>query len=250
MVALCLGHTADAQLTSRSPSYWQFAASGRLDSVVLSDVDADGIAEIIALDENGRLTLLTADGQQRWSFQSPDSVAAVGAAAVDAGLPQRSIAVAAGQHLSLLDTDGEQRWQLPLDAPTAPVAVTAYDFESDGDEDILVMLASGHLLVYSGAGDLLWTFAGQEDPAAAVNPQLLVSDFDEDGISEVVLGVFTPRRFSQLIYLKEGAVQWRQSISRRITALARTEFGAAAGNIAVGTNFGELNLFTLSLIHI
>jgi len=244
VVALCLGHTADAQLTSRSPSYWQFAASGRLDSVVLSDVDADGIAEIIALDENGRLTLLTADGQQRWSFQSPDSVAAVGAAAVDAGLPQRSIAVAAGQHLTLLDTDGEQRWQLPLDAPTAPVAVTAYDFESDGDEDILVMLASGHLLVYSGAGDLLWTFAGQEDPAAAVNPQLLVSDFDEDGISEVVLGVFTPRRFSQLIYLKEGAVQWRQSISRRITALARTEFGAAAGNIAVGTNFGELNLFT------
>ena len=65
MVALCLGHTADAQLTSRSPSYWQFAASGRLDSVVLSDVDADGIAEIIALDENGRLTLLTAEA---WSF--------------------------------------------------------------------------------------------------------------------------------------------------------------------------------------
>ena len=243
-VALCLGRNAAAQLTSRSPSYWQFAASGRLDSVVLSDVDADGITEIIALDENGRLTLLAADGQQRWTFQSPDSVAAVGAAAVDAGLPQRSIAVAARQQLTLLDSDGEQRWQLPLDAPTAPVAIAAYDFEMDGDEDILVMLASGHLLVYSGAGELLWTFAGQEDATATVNPQLLVSDFDGDGVSEVVLGVFTPRRFSQLIYLKEGAVQWRQSISRRITALAKTEFGAEVGNIAVGTNFGELDLFT------
>ena len=57
--------------------------------------------------------------------------------AVDAGLPQRSIAVAAGQQLTLLDSDGEQRWQLPLDAPTAPVAIAAYDFETDGDEDIL-----------------------------------------------------------------------------------------------------------------
>ena len=149
LAALCLTQGAAAQSTNRSPSYWQFAASGRLDSVVLSDVDADGIDEIIALDENGRLTLLTADGQQRWTFQSPDSVAAVGAMAVDAGLPQRSIAVAAGQQLTLLDVDGQQRWQLPLDTPTAPVAVTAYDFETDGDEDILVTLGSGHLLVYA-----------------------------------------------------------------------------------------------------
>ena len=146
--------------------------------------------------------------------------------AVDAGLPQRSIAVAAGQQLTLLDVDGQQRWQLPLDTPTAPVAVTAYDFETDGDEDILVTLGSGHLLVYDGAGELLWEFAGQEDATANVNPQVIVSDFDDDGTQEVVLGVFTPRRFSQIIYLKEGAVQWRQSISRRITALAETGFGA------------------------
>jgi len=244
LAALCLTQGAAAQSTNRSPSYWQFAASGRLDSVVLSDVDADGIDEIIALDENGRLTLLTADGQQRWTFQSPDSVAAVGAMAVDAGLPQRSIAVAAGQQLTLLDVDGQQRWQLPLDTPTAPVAVTAYDFETDGDEDILVTLGSGHLLVYDGAGELLWEFAGQEDATANVNPQVIVSDFDDDGTQEVVLGVFTPRRFSQIIYLKEGAVQWRQSISRRITALAETGFGAEAGNIAVGTNFGQIDLFT------
>jgi len=241
--SLSFAGAAVAQTDSRSSSYWQFAASSRLDSVVLADIDADGIDEIIVLDENGRLTLLAADGRQLWSFLSPDPVGAVGAAAVDSGLPQRSIAIAAGQHLILLDAEGEERWRLPLDAATAPTAIAAYDFESDGDEDILVMLASGHLYVYSGAGDLLWQFAGQEDAASAVNPQLLVADFDSDGVQEIALGLFTPRRFSQLIFLRGGIEQWRQSVSRRITTLALAPFEAGATAIAVGTNFGQLNLY-------
>ena len=243
VATLSLAGATSAQTSNRSSNYWQFAASSRLDSAVLADIDADGIDEIIVLDENGRLTLLAADGRQLWSFISPDPVVAVGAAAVDSGLPQRSIVVATSQELILLDAEGEERWRLPLDAATAPAAVAAYDFETDGDEDILVMLASGQLSVYSGAGDLLWQFAGQEDEAAAVNPQLLVADFDADGVQEIALGLFTPRRFSQLIFLRGGVEQWRQSVSRRITTLALAPFGAGATAIAVGTNFGQLNLY-------
>ena len=240
---LSLARPVAAQTTGRSSNCGQFAASSRLDSAVVADIDADGIDEIVVLDENGRLTLLTADGHPLWSFLSPDPVAAVGAAAVDSGLPQRSIAVASGQRLILLDAEGEERWRRPLDFPSAPAAIAAYDFESDGDEDILVMLASGQLLVYSGAGERLWEFAGQEDATAAVNPQLLVADFDADGVQEVALGLFTPRRFSQLIVLRGGVEQWRQSVSRRITTLAAAPFTAGATAIAVGTNFGQLNLY-------
>ena len=243
LAALPLAGAATAQTDSRSSSYWQFAASTRLDSVVLADIDADGINEIVVLDENGRLTLLAADGRPLWSFLSPDPVAAVGAAAVDSGLPQRSIAIAAGQDLILLDAEGEERWRRPLDAATAPAAIAAYDFETDGDEDILVMLASGHLSVYSGAGELLWQFAAQEDATLAANPQLLVADFDADGVQEIALGLFTPRRFSQLVFLRGGIEQWRQSVSRRITTLALAPFDARATAIAVGTNFGQLNLY-------
>ena len=156
-----------------------------------------------------------------------------------------SIAVAAGQNLILLDAEGEERWRRPLDAATAPAAIAAYDFETDGDEDILVMLASGHLSVYSGAGDLLWQFAAQEDATLAANPQLLVADFEADGVQEIALGLFTPRRFSQLVFLRGGIEQWRQSVSRRITTLALAPFGAGATAIAVGTNFGQLNLCLL-----
>jgi hypothetical protein len=243
LASLLLAGAAAAQTDSRPSSYWQFAAANRLDSVVLADIDADGIDEIIVLDENGRLTLLAADGRQLWSFLSPDPVAAVGAAAVDSGLPQRSIAVAAGQSLILLDAEGEERWRRTLDAATAPAALAAYDFEADGDEDILVMLASGHLFVYSDAGDLLWEFAAQEDATLAANPQLLVADFDADGVQEIALGLFTPRRFSQLVFLQGGIEQWRQSVSRRITTMALAPFDAGATAIAVGTNFGQLNLY-------
>ena len=243
--AAALAPRAAAQSTGRAPGYWQFAASNRLDAVTLADIDADGIDDILVLDENGRLTLLSADGEQRWSFLSPDPVAAIGAAAVDSGLPQRSVAIAAGQDLILLDSDGEERWRIAIAAPIAPAGIFAYDFDADGDEDILVMLASGQLLTYDATGALLWEFAGQEDPTAAVNPQLIVSDLDADGAQELVLGLFTPRRFSQLIYLKGGVIQWRQSVSRRITALAEAPFDGRTSAIAVGTNFGQLNLYDL-----
>ncbi|HQF71640.1 MAG TPA: PQQ-binding-like beta-propeller repeat protein, partial [Promineifilum sp.] len=176
--AVVLVPRAAAQSTGRAPGYWQFAASNRLDSVMLTDIDADGVDDILVLDENGRLTLLSADGTPLWSFLSPDPVAAIGAAAVDSGLPQRSVAAAAGQNLILLDGDGEERWRVPMDAPIAPAGIFAYDFEGDGNEEILVMLASGQLLTYDADGALLWQFSGQEDPTAAVNPQLIVSDLD------------------------------------------------------------------------
>ncbi len=243
LALVVLARGAAAQANDRAPGYWQFAASNRLDSVLLSDVDGDGVDEILVLDENGRLTLLAANGEQRWFFLSPDPVAAIGAAAVDAGLGRRYIAVAAGSSLTLLDSDGEERWRVPLDAPVAPDGIYAYDLEADGDEDILVLLASGHLLLYNGAGELLWEFAGQEDPTAAANPQLLVTDLDADGVQELVLGLFTPRRFSQLLYLKGGVVQWRQAVSRRITTLAAAPFEGQAPAIAVGTNFGQLTLY-------
>ena len=229
---------------SHSPAYWQFAASERLDSVSLADVDGDGVDEILVLDENGRLTLLTANGQQRWTYTAAGPVAAVATAAVDQGRAERSIIVVAGDSISLLTATGEPRWRTLINRPSLPVAAAAFDYEPDGVEDVLVLLASGELLVFNRAGQLIWQFAGQDDRSANVNPQLLVNDFDQDGAREIVLGLFTPRRFSQVLYIDNGTVQWRQSISRRITVLSPAPFDDGSVGIAVGTNFGQVDLYT------
>ena len=242
LLLLALARPATAQPGSPAPAYWQHAASGRLASVVLADIDHDGIDELLVLDENGRLTLLNAAGQEAWSHDNPDPVAAVATAAVDSGRTERSIAIAADQ-LTLLSAGGSLRWRVPLDGSGVPVALAAFDVEADGVEEVLVLLASGRLLAFDGQGRQVWQFDALDTPSATADPQMVVADFDHDGVHEIVLAVFTPRRFSQVLYFDEGALQWRQSISRRITTLAEAPFSADSTAIAVGTNFGQIDLY-------
>ncbi len=245
LLAVLLPISVQAQASSPPQSYWQYAASGRLEHVVTHDVDGDGVAELLVLDENGRLTLLSADGQQAWSRFSPEPVAAVGFVDVlDSQDAEHEIVLAGSGFLTLLDRNGQEVWRQPVAAATPPVAVAAYDFAADGNDDILVMHASGRLIVYNAEGEVIWEFASQEGATANVDPRLLVDDFDGDGADEIVLALFTSRRFSELLFLDNDEVLWRKAISRRVSSLARAPFAAGKPAIAVGTNFGQLDLYS------
>jgi hypothetical protein len=52
-----------AQAQPEIPSYWQYAASGRLLHVEPADVDRDGVDEFLVADENGRVDLIRASGR-------------------------------------------------------------------------------------------------------------------------------------------------------------------------------------------
>ncbi len=234
---------ADAQSSARSQSYWQFAASGRIDTVAAADVNGDGVDEFLVLDENGQLTLLSADGRPEWSYRSPNAITALGTLETSDGTTNaRHIVLANANYLKLLDATGQELWQVPITAATAPVAVESYDYQADGRDDILLLLASGQILIYNAEGINIWQFSGQENSSIVVNPHIVVSDFDNDGLDEIALGLFTPRRFSELIYIDDGTVRWRQSVSRRITSVVEVPFGPTGSAIAVGTNFGQIEL--------
>lgn len=236
---------ASAQENSRAQSYWQFAASGRLDTILTSDVNGDGVDEFLVLDENGHLTLLSTDGRTKWSYTSQESVSALGTiGTVEGHQTIQQIVLAGTGYLILLDENGEEMWRVGLSSTSAPVAISAFDYQSDGIEDILLLLSSGQLVAYNISGDPIWQFASQESSAAVVNPQMIVDDFDNDGEAEIVVGVFTTRRFSELYYLDNGALQWQQAVSRRITQIAKVPFGPTGNAIAVGTNFGQLELYS------
>lgn len=244
--ALIVGRpsSVSAQDASPTPSYWRHAASGKLDSVLTVDIDADGVHEVLILDELSRLTLLSADGQILWSFNSSHPVIAVGAVdPVTTNGDFMEIALVGPKNLSLLDHTGKRLWQIPLNIDAQPVSVTGYDFQNDGINEILVLFETGQLFVFTAAGGLVWQFAGQDDLNIDVNPKMLVSDFDGDGAQEIVLGLFTPRRFSQLLFIDDETVRWRQSISRRITALVEAPFRNDQTYIALGTNFGQVDLY-------
>lgn len=247
VAVLLLAHsgTATAQDQSRPQSYWQYAASGRLGKVVTADINGDGIDEFLVLDENSQLALLTTDGRQEWSYLSPQPISAIGTVGTSSTpYSNREIVLAGMGHLMLLDIDGNELWRASLPNTAAPVQIGSYDYDGDAVEDILVLLASGQLLVYGPSGENLWQFAGQENLTLNVDPHMIVADLDGDTEAEIVLGLFTPRRFSELLYLDNGSVQWRQAISRRITALTVAPFGDTSNLIAVGTNFGQLDLYS------
>lgn len=234
-----------AQDTSRSTSYWQYAASNRLKDAQVMDIDQDGVDEVLVLDGDNRVSLLSADGQEKWIHFSSHPVLAAGAVnTLRSGANARDIALAGADELTLLNQNGNILWQVPINAATEPVAIKAYDYQQDGNEEILLLLASGQIYLFNDAGSLIWQFAGQEDLATNGNPQILVADFDGDGAQEIVLGLFTPRRFSQLLFIDEESVRWRQSISRRISALAEVPGESNRSRIAVGTNFGQLDLYS------
>ncbi len=197
------------------------------------------------MDENGHLTLLTADGRSEWSYISQEPVSALGTIGTNEGYPPvRQIALAGTGYLTLLDQHGEVTWRTSINSTSAPVAISAFDYQANGAEDILLLLNSGQLIAFSANGEIIWQFASQENSSAIVNPQMVVDDFDGDGMNEIVMGIFTARRFSELYYFDDGIVKWQQPVSRRITNIAKVPFGPSGSAIAVGTNFGQLELYS------
>ncbi len=240
-----------AQVSSRSQYYWQYAASSRLNHVVPADVNGDGVDEFLVLDESGGLALLTADGQQEWSQLYSDPVSAIGAIDVvsvddeDGSEPgELEVALAGPGYLLLLDVAGEEVWRVPLTEGIDPVKITPYDYQNDGRDEILVLLANGFFYLFDETGQNVWQYTDEASAVADANPQLIVGDFDRDGAEEIVMGAFTSRRYSDLIYLDNETLQWRQAISRRITSLEQIAFFSGEDSIAVGTNFGQLNLYS------
>ena len=244
LLAALLISTAHAQPDSRSQSYWQYAASGRISTVSTADIDLDGIHETLVLDENGRLALIAADGSEKWVYQNPGAITALGTVNVLDGQGSNHEVVLAGtDQLTLLSSSGEEVWRIPIAASTAPTEIVSYDYQDDGTEEILVLLASGQLMAFDARGSLVWQFVGQENVNTNANPQLVVADFDGDRGDEIVIGLFTPRRYSEVQFIDDELIVWRQAVSRRITGLRQVPFGPTGTSIAVATNFGQLELY-------
>lgn len=260
-------HAQEDQPVSQA-SYWQYTASGRLYASVTADVNQDGLDEFLFADENGQVALVSASGELIWTYDALEPVLTLTAANLhNAAHPYLEVVLALQNRIVALSTDGSRLWQRSIvpgnrqtigsasggsqsddlsPEPINPIMISRYNHDGDSRDEIALLLDSGHLFLYDASGSQIGRYAAQNDYSVSVSPEAIITDVDGDGYDEIILGYFSPRRFSQLVYFKQGSVQWEQSISRRITALAPVSFDGISNYIAVGTNFGQVDLYNVN----
>lgn len=257
-----------ATAQSTAVSYWQYAASGRLRQIIHTDVNEDGIAEFVLVDESGRVTFINAKGEREWSVESSSPVTAVGVIPqADPAVPGQAVVLGLANELIFLTSYGDELWRIPLTAVTTPIplltssgystgaawqdqyaatpqVIMPYDANQDGSAEILVVLDSGQMQLFDQSGAPLWRYLRNTSPIAQANPAIEIADFAPDiPGDEILLGFFTPRRFSQLMLIdSNGSLIWEHSLSGRMTALTTIPFNNEP-HIAVGTSRGDIFLF-------
>ncbi len=261
--------TAAAQ--TQPPNYWQYRAADRLQHAVAADLDGDSIDDFIVIDESGKVDLLDASGNLQNSYTAPGPVLAIHTSRVDNSLQsEREIILGLRNRLILLSASGAEIWQVPLTPVTTPtdlltsggqdaaaewlaqyeaipVSLDTLDWDEDGRNEIVVLLNSGQIQLFSASGDLIWRYARNSSPNWETQPHMTVADLDQDGQAEIALGLFNPHlRFSQLALIgANGRLRWEQEqpISGRITALDIITRADGQPAIAVGTNLGHIALY-------
>ena len=247
---------------SQPSTYWRYDAPAPLGLVSTVDVNADGMEEFIVTTEDDHIVLLNSAGATLWSYHLPETsvIHEVTALNIDgADDPYLEILIATGSSLILLDRHQTQLWEkqlvLPevplslltggsketqeLEQPGGPIALAPFDHGQDGNEEILVLLASGQLQLYDGAGDLMWEYPESPVDAQEPHPQMRVGDVDRDGRDEILFSYYVG--YSKLMLLDENhqpAWPRERSLSGRITALSFVEFDPQEPlHVAVATSF-------------
>ncbi len=273
LLVLLLPHSAAAQ--TQPQSYWQYAAPRRIDHVVVSDINRDGVDEFILAVETGQVDLLSSDGILQWSYVDASDAPVQALVTLNGDSPEQTIALVIENQLILLDGRGDVLWKTRLKTTDPPPArrpaggiesqaeweekyqpqvlqIEPFDYDDDGRDEILILFNTGQLILYDGSGSELWR---NNDafiiPAADVRPRLAVGDMNLDGRLEIALGFFNPRlRFSELSLLdSDGSPLWSQNqpISGRITAVSLIPFSSDGQlQIAVGTDRGSIHLYEVN----
>ncbi len=260
----------------QTQNYWRYSAAGEIEQVIVSDINHDGIDEFILATETGRIDLLSSDGVLQWSYQDDVGlpIPVLNSVNIDATTnPAQEIALVSNNQLILLDNEGNLLWQTRLKTAVTPqtlfttggleteeawqegyqvqaIDLQPFDYNGDNDDEILILLNTGQLLLFDSTGKEVWS--NDENsfvPVAGTRPYISVGDMNADGIPEIALGFFNPaRRFSELALIgSDGSSLWirNQPLSGRVTAVTVAPL-LQNGNqqIAVGTDRGDLHLYT------
>jgi len=232
---------------SSTPVYWRYDAPGRLNEVVITDINNDGVDEFIVISDDVNIVLVGPDGVALWDnpYQVTETLHALTAISF-AGQPQNrdQIVIGTGQQLILVNSDGEELWRRQLE--NSPTVLKRYKPNNSESERLMVALADGALHQYGGQGELIWRHSFTDPPAENAFPKLLTADLNRDGSSEIIYSYLSQAGFSKIVVLNtEGQPLWERSNSGQITAMSIIEFDEDSPlEIAVATTLNRVYLYS------
>ncbi|MFH1722244.1 MAG: FG-GAP-like repeat-containing protein, partial [Candidatus Altiarchaeota archaeon] len=174
----------------KSDLLWEFATENPVYFVKATDVDGDGVDEVVALSyKYGMATvyLLSKTGSQVWVHKIQDGIFTGGVedpiAVADIDRDgKKEIVVGSMKHgVDVIDDKGGIKWNYPLGGLVSSVEIL--DLEDDGAAEIIVG-AKPDLVILDGQGNAL----GENSAISHTINSITSADVDGDGIKEVVAG--------------------------------------------------------------
>ena len=152
----------------------------------VADLDGDGRPELIR-SSGGLVRASGQDGAVIWQTAVPGGGSGGPPVVADLdGDGEVEVGVAGLSFFTVYETDGSIKWSRPTEDDSSSVTgASVFDFEGDGDAEI-VYADEHNLMVYAGAtGDLLLLHEGHASGTLYEYP--VIADVDGDGATEIIV---------------------------------------------------------------
>lgn len=253
-------------LAENAKLVWQKSIEGEVALVQAGDVDGDGLAEIIALNDSWNLFLLEGNGQQVWQqpVLAADQVAAkptLGQLLIQDldGDGHAEIIVLAPTAIYTFDGQNRQLWQQPLglasmlgtpgqssevveiselsNIPRQTNTLTAGDLDGDGQAELLAAIPGQETVYLLGPRGRIQA----EYHANNITGVIDYVDLNSDGWGEIIVGTESGLQVFGGSNQSERQEIWQSSPFGFATALHFTDMaGDGQGEVIVGSKAGRI----------
>ncbi len=221
-----------------------YTVPGNPHTLALCDFNEDGVGDLVT-DNFGFSSISVLFGKADGTFQSTGSINAgpnpMGVACGDLnGDGHADIAVLNGGGLNVLLGNGDGSFKPGISYPSAKGTwVTMGDFNRDGRADVVVLGASGPLVMLSKSDGTLQ--AGVTYPAGGTPFQVIVGDFNGDGLEDLAVSNTGDSTASVLLGKGDGTFQAQTTyaVGNGPRPIVTGDFrGIGRSDLATGDFFG------------
>jgi poly-gamma-glutamate capsule biosynthesis protein CapA/YwtB (metallophosphatase superfamily) len=178
---------------------WRYPTNEMVWSLAVTDLDGDGVQEVIGGSYDKHVYALSADGRLLWRYQTGAAVYAVVTGDLDGNGGPEVLVGGDDNRVRALNADGHLLWQ--YQAGSRVVSVLAEDVDADGLREVISGSWGRQLALLAPDGELRWEVHGNGDVSA-----VHCADLNNDGQQEIVVG----QRDGE-VYLvgSDAEVRWR-----------------------------------------